>query len=113
MVYSNVHEESKTFNMKAISNDTADVESVAVADSTGVLEAKERLPGLVDLDSIQCSWSLQNLIVIWISALLMSFATSLNNQTANSFVSYATSDFSSAPLLGTIIVVQSVASTGW
>ncbi|KAH8698608.1 putative siderophore iron transporter [Talaromyces proteolyticus] len=103
-------EDPKAFDMKAISQDAADVESVAIADGKSLSEDKKQLPGLADLDGIQRSWNLQNLIVIWISALLMSFATNLNNQTSSSFASYATSDFASAPLLGTVTVVQAVAS---
>ena len=92
-------------NQKASS---ADVESV----TPSAQGEKNLLAGLADLDGIKRSWSLQGLIVIWISALLMSFATSLNNQTSNSFAPYATSSFASAPLLGTITVVQAVVSSG-
>lgn len=99
--------------MTAVSTDADDVESVALADNAkGAAEDKKQLAGLADLDGMKRSWNLQGLIVIWISGLLMSFATNLNNQTSNSFASYATSSFASAPLLGTIIVVQAVASSG-
>ena len=87
--------------------DIADVESVTMA---GVKSETTKVAGLADLDGIQRSWNVQSLVVIWISALLMSFATNLNNQTSASFTSYATSSFASAPLLGTITVVQAVVS---
>lgn len=103
----------KKVEMTAVSTDADDVESVALADNAkGAAEDKKQLAGLADLDGMKRSWNLQGLIVIWISGLLMSFATNLNNQTSNSFASYATSSFASAPLLGTIIVVQAVASSG-
>lgn len=111
MASSDVQDDPKALDMKVLSNAT-DVESVAVCDSKNAVE-KKQLPGLADLDGIQRSWSLQNLIVIWISALFMSFAINLNNQTSSSFASYATSSFASAPLLGTVTVVQAVASAGW
>lgn len=88
--------------------DVADVESVTMA---GVKSETTKVAGLADLDGIQRSWNVQSLVVIWISALLMSFATNLNNQTSASFTSYATSSFASAPLLGTITVVQAVVSS--
>lgn len=111
MASSDVQDDTKALEMKALPKDTIDVESVAVSDSNNAV-GKKQLAGLADLDSIQRTWSLQNLIVIWISALLMSFATNLNNQTSGSFVSYATSSFSRSPLLGTVTVVQAVASAG-
>lgn len=95
-------------DQKDPSVDVADVESVAMA---GVNKETAKMAGLADLDGIQRSWNLKSLIVIWISALLMSFATNLNNQTSASFTSYATSSFASAPLLGTITVVQAVVSS--
>ena len=95
-------------DQKDPSIDVADVESIAMA---GVKKETAKLAGLADLDGIQRSWNLKSLIVIWISALLMSFATNLNNQTSASFTSYATSSFASAPLLGTITVVQAVVSS--
>ncbi|CAK7221407.1 hypothetical protein SBRCBS47491_004520 [Sporothrix bragantina] len=88
--------------------DVADVEKVtAMPSETDTVKPA----GLADLDGIQRSWSLQTLIVIWTFALLLSFSTNLNNQTSASFTSYATSEFSSASLLGTITVVQAVASS--
>lgn len=111
MTSSDVRDDSKALDAKVLSNAT-DVESVAISDRKDAV-GKEQLPGLADLDGIQRSWSLRNLTVIWISALLMSFAINLNNQTSSSFASYATSSFASAPLLGTVTVVQAVASTGW
>ncbi|EED23034.1 siderophore iron transporter, putative [Talaromyces stipitatus ATCC 10500] len=105
-------EGQKTFDQKSPSVDI-DAESVAIAggeNARATMETKQ-LAGLADLDGIKRSWNLQGLVVIWISALLMSFALNLNNHTANSFASYATSEFASAPLLGTITVVQSVVSS--
>ena len=110
MAASDLQEDQK-IGMKAIPTGTVDVESVVTAEVKSQTEKKE-LPGLADLDGIKRSWDLRGLIVIWASALLLSFATNLNNQTANSFAPYATSSFASAPLLGTIIVVQAVASSG-
>lgn len=91
--------------------DVADVESVSMAGVKHATGETNKVAGLADLDGIQRSWNLKSLIVIWISALLMSFATNLNNQTSASFTSYATSSFASAPLLGTITVVQAVVSS--
>ncbi|CAK7205700.1 hypothetical protein SEUCBS139899_008479 [Sporothrix eucalyptigena] len=88
--------------------DVEDVDKGAVpADTNSVTKPA----GLADLDGIQRSWSLRTLVVIWTFALLLSFSTNLNNQTSASFTSYATSDFASASLLGTITVVQAVASS--
>lgn len=87
--------------------DVADVESIAKAGEIDTIKPA----GLADLDGIQRSWDVKNLIVIWVFALLLSFSTNLNNQTSASFSSYATSSFSSASLLGTITVVQAVASS--
>jgi hypothetical protein len=105
-------EGQETFDQKAPPAKVADVEAVATPEAQNPAEQKQQFAGLADLDGIKRSWSLQGLIVIWISALLMSFAASLNNQTANSFAPYATSSFASAPLLGTIAVVQAVVSAG-
>jgi hypothetical protein len=107
-----VQDDPKALDMKAVSKDATDVESVAVSDSNNAV-GENQLPGLADLDGIQRSWSLQNLVIIWVSALLISFAINLNNQTSSSFAPYATSNFASASLLGTVTVVQAVASTGW
>ncbi|KAJ5087562.1 hypothetical protein N7456_011178 [Penicillium angulare] len=66
---------------------------------------------LADLNGIKRNWSLRSLIVMWISAGLMSFVINLNNQSSSTFVPYAISKFSSAPLLGTISVLQAVISS--
>jgi hypothetical protein len=68
--------------------------------------------GLADLDGIKRNWTLRSLIVIWISAGLMSFVVNLNNQSSSTFAPYAVSGFSSAPLVGTIAVVQAVIASG-
>ncbi|KAJ5619341.1 siderophore iron transporter [Penicillium lagena] len=68
--------------------------------------------GLADLDGIKRNWTLRGLIIIWISAGLMSFVTNLNNTSSSTFAPYATSSFSSAPLVGTIAVVQAVIASG-
>lgn len=87
--------------------DVADVEKVAMAGESDTIKPA----GLADLDGIQRSWNIKTLIVIWTFALLLSFSTNLNNQTSASFTSYATSEFASASLLGTITVVQAVGSS--
>ncbi|CAK7230986.1 hypothetical protein SEUCBS140593_007773 [Sporothrix eucalyptigena] len=76
----------------AVDVDTANVEKVP----TMPVDGATKPAGLADLDGIQRSCSLRTLV---------------NNQTSSSFLSYATSDFSSASLLGTITVVQAVASS--
>ena len=86
------------------------IDNVAVDEDEG---EKKELAGLNDLDGIKRSWNLGGLVVIWISGLLLSFATSLNNQMSNTLSSYATSSFASAPVLGTVMVVQAVVSAGW
>lgn len=68
--------------------------------------------GLADLDGIKRNWTLRSLIVIWISAGLMAFVITLNNQSSSTFTAYAASGFSSAPLVGTIAVVQAVIASG-
>ncbi|KAJ5547927.1 hypothetical protein N7513_005161 [Penicillium frequentans] len=74
----------------------------------GVQSPTEDISGLADLDGIKRNWTLRSLIVIWISAGLMAFVIVLNNQSSSTFTAYAASGFSSAPLVGTIAVVQAV-----
>ncbi|KAJ5914402.1 hypothetical protein N7504_003285 [Penicillium tannophilum] len=74
----------------------------------GVQSPTEDRNGLADLDGIKRNWTLRSLIVIWISAGLMAFVITLNNQSSSTFTAYAASGFSSAPLVGTIAVVQAV-----
>ncbi|KAJ0426904.1 major facilitator superfamily domain-containing protein [Aspergillus carlsbadensis] len=66
----------------------------------------EKVDGLVELEGIRKNWTLRSLIIIWIAAALMSFVNNLNNHSSSTFVPFAISDFGSAPLLGTIAVVQ-------
>ncbi|KAL2794921.1 major facilitator superfamily domain-containing protein [Aspergillus keveii] len=66
----------------------------------------EKVDGLVELEGIRRNWTLRSLIIIWITAALMSFVNNLNNHSSSTFVPFAISDFGSAPLLGTIAVVQ-------
>ncbi|KAL3486111.1 major facilitator superfamily domain-containing protein [Aspergillus germanicus] len=66
----------------------------------------EKVDGLVELEGIRKNWTLRSLIIIWIAAALMSFVNNLNNHSSSTFVPFAISDFESAPLLGTIAVVQ-------
>ncbi|KAJ5784825.1 uncharacterized protein N7503_010037 [Penicillium pulvis] len=74
----------------------------------GVQSPTEDRTGLADLDGIKRNWTLRSLIVIWISAGLMAFVITLNNQSSSTFTAYAASGFTSAPLVGTIAVVQAV-----
>lgn len=78
----------------------------------GVQSPTEDRNGLADLDGIKRNWTLRSLIVIWISAGLMAFVITLNNQSSSTFTAYAASGFSSAPLVGTIAVVQAVIASG-
>ncbi len=105
----NQAEDSSTYNMESLPSKGADAESVQVEKPQQV---EKQMAGLADLDGIKRSWNLKGLVVIWTSAILMSFALNLTNHTSNSFAPYATSSFASAPLLGTITVVQAVASSG-
>ncbi|KAL3452782.1 major facilitator superfamily domain-containing protein [Aspergillus insuetus] len=66
----------------------------------------KKVDGLVELEGIRKNWTLRSLIIIWIAAALMSFVNNLNNHSSSTFVPFAISDFGSAPLLGTIAVVQ-------
>lgn len=72
----------------------------------------EERTGLADLEGIKRNWTLRSLIVIWISAGLMAFVITLNNQSSSTFTAYAASGFGSAPLVGTIAVVQAVIASG-
>ncbi|KAL3463894.1 major facilitator superfamily domain-containing protein [Aspergillus heterothallicus] len=67
---------------------------------------EEKVDGLAELEGIRKNWTLRSLIIIWIAATLMSFVVNLNNHSSSTFIPFATSDFGSAPLLGTIAVVQ-------
>lgn len=101
-----------TESLSVARDDANNAQSAAIAGSNDATRDEKQLAGHADLDGIKRSWNLKGLVVIWVSALLIGFATSLNNQTSNSFAPYATSSFASAPLLGTITVVQAVASSG-
>ncbi|KAL2856435.1 major facilitator superfamily domain-containing protein [Aspergillus pseudoustus] len=75
------------------------------AAATGTAK-EEKVDGLAELEGIRKNWTLRSLIIIWIAAFLMSFVNNLNNHSSSTFIPFATSDFGSAPLLGTIGVVQ-------
>lgn len=98
-----------SYDMEPLPSKGPDAESVEVQKP---VQGEKQMAGLADLDGIKRSWNLKGLVVIWTSAVLMSFALNLTNHTSNSFAPYATSSFASAPLLGTITVVQAVASSG-
>ncbi|KAJ5758798.1 hypothetical protein N7520_005954 [Penicillium odoratum] len=83
--------------------------AVAATDAVANVDpSPEQRTGLADLEGIKRNWNIRSLIVIWISAGLMSFVVNLNNQSSSTFTPYAASGFSSAPLVGTIAVVQAV-----
>lgn len=104
--------DQKLFEMSALAIDHA-----GTTQDPGLIDAKnapEAQDGTVlsDLDGIKRNWTLRGLIIIWISAALMSFVINLNNTSSSTFVPYATSSFNSAPLVGTIAVVQAVIASG-
>ncbi|CEL04849.1 hypothetical protein ASPCAL05973 [Aspergillus calidoustus] len=76
------------------------------AEEAAIPTMDEKVDGLVELEGIRKNWTLRSLIIIWIAAALMSFVNNLNNHSSSTFVPFAISDFGSAPLLGTIAVVQ-------
>ncbi|KAJ5646186.1 hypothetical protein N7490_002558 [Penicillium lividum] len=87
--------------------------AVAATDAVANVDPfPEQRTGLADLEGIKRNWNIRSLIVIWISAGLMSFVVNLNNQSSSTFTPYAASGFSSAPLVGTIAVVQAVIASG-
>ncbi|KKK21304.1 hypothetical protein AOCH_000541 [Aspergillus ochraceoroseus] len=98
--------DQKTLEMGAVTtDDVVTVQSLASGDIKNL--QKEQHAELEEVGgSITRNWSLRGLIIIWISALLMNFVVNLNNQSSSTFLPYATSSFGSAPLLGTIAVVQ-------
>ncbi|CAL5872084.1 uncharacterized protein PFLUO_LOCUS6341 [Penicillium psychrofluorescens] len=102
--------DQKLFEMSAHATDdagTMQTQTLGPTDARNPPEAQDDT-GLADLDGIKRNWTLRGLIIIWISAGLMSFVTNLNNTSSSTFAPYATSSFSSAPLVGTIAVVQAV-----
>ncbi|KAJ5925244.1 hypothetical protein N7454_007883 [Penicillium verhagenii] len=90
-----------------VKDEKSDVGAITATDVSPSVQNAERT-GLADLEGIKRNWSLRSLIVIWVSAGLMSFVITLNNQSSSTFAPYAASGFSSAPLVGTIAVVQAV-----
>lgn len=106
--------DQKLFEMSAHATDdagTMQTQTLGPTDARNPPEAQDDT-GLADLDGIKRNWTLRGLIIIWISAGLMSFVTNLNNTSSSTFAPYATSSFSSAPLVGTIAVVQAVIASG-
>jgi hypothetical protein len=104
--------DQKSFEMSALAADDAGtMQSLGLTDPKNPPEAQDDT-GLADLDGIKRNWTLRGLIIIWISAALMSFVTNLNNTSSSTFAPYAASSFSSAPLVGTIAVVQAVIASG-
>jgi hypothetical protein len=82
------------------------------AEEAAIPTMDEKVDGLVELEGIRKNWTLRSLIIIWIAAALMSFVNNLNNHSSSTFVPFAISDFGSAPLLGTIAVVQATIASG-
>ncbi|KAJ5833415.1 hypothetical protein N7474_001726 [Penicillium riverlandense] len=99
--------DQKSFEMSALATDDAGTQRLGLTDTKNTPEAQEDT-GLADLDGIKRNWTLRGLIIIWVSAALMSFVTNLNNTSSSTFAPYAASSFSLAPLVGTIAVVQAV-----